>query len=447
VHFCKVADKTASKDVWFRTKEPRFDAVQHFGDSIPWRRIFPLLVFYPLRTVSVMKISTDKKQIKELLSRSVDEVIDRAHLEERLLAGKKLRIKFGIDPTSPNIHLGRAVVLLKLRDFQQLGHKIVLIIGDFTGVIGDTSDKDSERPMLSEEEVRENMKTYILQAGKILDINNTEVHYNSKWLSKLGYAEIGRQANQFSLAEFIARENIKKRLTKGRRISLREVLYPLMQGYDSVAVKADVEIGGTDQRFNLLAGRRLQTYYGQKEQDILMTNLILGTDGRKMSSSWGNTINLTDEPNDMFGKVMSLSDDLIISYFKHCTRVSEKEIEEYDRELREEGANPRDIKMKLAFEITKMYWGEKKAVEAQRFFVSVFQKKEVPCQIPEKKLANKSIVDVLVLSKMAKSRSEAKRLISQKGVKVNGETVDSFEMQIKKGSVVQKGKRSFIKIV
>lgn len=394
-----------------------------------------------------MKISTDKKQIEELLTRGVNEVIDPIHLKQVLLAGKKLKIKFGIDPTTPNIHLGRAVPLLKLKDFQQLGHQIVFIIGDFTGVIGDTSDKETERPMLSEKEVKKNMRTYIAQVEKILDIKKTEIHYNSKWLTKLGYAEISRQSNQFSLAEFINRENIKKRLTKGTHISLREVLYPLMQGYDSVAVKADVEIGGTDQRFNLLAGRALQVYYKQQPQDILMVNLILGTDDRKMSSTWGNTINLTDKPNDMFGKIMSLPDNLIISYFLHCTRVPMEQVEEYNEQLRKKEINPRDIKMKLAYEITKIYSGEKMATEARDFFVKVFQEKNIPTQIPEMKLANKNIIEILIQSKLVRSKSEARRLINQKGIKVDGKIIVLPEEIIKSGSIVQKGKRHFIKII
>ncbi len=213
-----------------------------------------------------MKIQATKEQIEELLTRGVNEVIDIDHLRKRLLSGEKLRIKLGIDPTSPNIHLGRAVTLLKLKDFQDLGHQIIFIIGDFTGEIGDTSDKESERPMLSSDEIKKNIKTYIKQVGKILDVKKTEIYFNSKWLKKIGYTEIGRQANQFSLAEFIGRENIRKRLKLGKRISLRELLYPLMQGYDSVVIKADLEVGGTDQRFNLLAGRTLQSHYEQQPQ-------------------------------------------------------------------------------------------------------------------------------------------------------------------------------------
>src|SRR3989338_2278437 len=328
-----------------------------------------------------MTINTDSKKINELLSRGIEEVIDKSQLEKKLKSGKQLRIKLGIDPTSPNIHIGRTVPLFKLKDFQDLGHQIVLIIGDFTGVIGDTSDKDSERPMLTEKEVKQNLKSYIQQAEKVIDIKKCEVHYNSEWLGKLDYHEIGRQANVFSLNEFISRENIKKRLDAGKHISLRELLYHLMQGYDSVAIKADVEIGGTDQRFNLLAGRELQRYYGQEPQDIITNPLIEGLDGRKMSSSWGNTINLFDSANEMFGKVMSLKDELIIKYFILTTRVSLAEIEKYQKELT--NGNPRDYKIKLAFEIVRFYHSENDAKEAQEYFIKTFSKKETPETMPE----------------------------------------------------------------
>lgn len=228
---------------------------------------------------------TKDEKIQNLLQKGVVEIIHKDHLLKALKSGKKLRVKLGIDPTSPNIHIGRAVVLWKLRAFQELGHQVVFIVGDFTGQIGDTSDKDAERPMLSEAEIKKNLKTYFEQAYKILDKKKTEVHYNSTWLKGLGFAEIGRLANMFGLHEFSSRENIAKRMNAGKRVSLRELLYPLMQGYDSVAVKADVELGGTDQRFNVLAGRAIQEGYGMKPQDILITQLIEGTDGRKMSSS------------------------------------------------------------------------------------------------------------------------------------------------------------------
>ncbi len=261
------------------------------------------------------KFSNGVNPIEDILTRGVEEVIDRQDLEAKLKSKKQLRIKLGIDPTSPNIHIGRAVVLWKLRAFQELGHKVVLIVGDFTGLVGDTSDKDAERPMLSEAVIKQNQKSYFEQTFKILDRTKTETHYNSKWLKKLGFKDIAQMADLFGLHEMCARENIAKRLDAGKRVSLRELLYPLMQGYDSVAIKADVELGGTDQRFNLLAGRTIQPFYKQQAQNILMTTLMEGTDGRKMSSSWGNVINITDTPDEMFGKVMSIKDELIKKYF------------------------------------------------------------------------------------------------------------------------------------
>lgn len=387
-----------------------------------------------------------EKQIEELLSRGVSEVIDREHLKSRLLSGEKLRVKFGIDPTSPNIHLGRSVSLLKLRDFQELGHTIVFIVGDFTGQIGDTSDKESERPMLSEEEVHANMATYAEQAGKILDMSRVEIHANSTWLSKLGFGEIGREADAFSVAEFIARDNIRRRLDAGKRVSLREMLYPLMQGHDSLAVSADVEIGGTDQRFNLLAGRRLQERLGKSPQDILTTNLIFGTDGRKMSSSWGNTINLMDMPNDMLGKVMSIPDELIESYFVHCTRVPMEEVESL---LKVE--NPRDAKLRLGREIVKTYHNEESAREAEAYFVSTFSKREAPQDIREVKLTSEmSLLDFLVQEGFATSRGDARRKIEQGGVEIDGVKVldrDFTLTNMGKPSIIKCGKKDFAQVV
>lgn len=393
-----------------------------------------------------MAIDTNQQKIDELLSRGVEEVIHQESLKKKLESGKQLRIKLGIDPTSPHLHLGRAIPLLKLRDFQELGHQVVFIVGDFTGVIGDTSDKDSERPMLTKEVIEENMKEYVKQAGKIIDVDKAEIHYNSEWLEKLTYREIGEQADQFSVAEFIARDNIRRRLDAGTRVSLREMLYPLMQGYDSVAVKADVELGGTDQRFNLLAGRTLQEHFKQPPQDILMSPLIEGTDGRKMSSSWGNTVVLSAEPNDMFGKIMTIHDDLIIKYFELTTRVSMNEIEQFKKELKG-GANPKDFKMKLGYELVKFYHSESAADEAMKYFKNVFEKKEKPTDIPEFKPSAYDIVTVLVESKIAKSKSDARKLIEQGGVKVNDEKVSSIEAKVKVGDVVQKGSRFFVKVI
>lgn len=393
-------------------------------------------------------IIVDKEKIEELLSRGVEEVIEKEKLLLKLKSGKQLRVKLGIDPTSPNIHLGRAIPLLKLRDFQKLGHKVVFIIGDFTAVIGDTSDKESERPMLVEEQVKTNMESYIAQAGKILDLKECEVHYNSKWLGKLSYTEICKQADAFSLSDFISRENIKKRLDAGKRISLRELMYPLMQGFDSVAVKADVELGGTDQRFNLLAGRELQRHYKQEPQDIMTNPLIEGLDGRKMSSSWGNTINLFDSANDMYGKVMSLRDDLIIKYFILTTRVNLEIVEGYKKEL-ESGANPKDIKSKLAYEVVKLYFSDEEAQKAQDSFTKTFSKGEVPEDVMEITAQNGTLLrDLLVQSKIVASNSDWKRLVDGNAVSIVGteEIIKDAFVKVEKDVTLRVGKKRFVKI-
>ncbi len=395
------------------------------------------------------KINTDFEKIKELLTRGVEEVIDRDSLEKKLLSGKQLRVKLGIDPTSPNLHLGRSIPLLKLRDFQELGHKVIFIIGDFTGVIGDTSDKESERPMLDNETIKKNMKTYIEQAGKILDIKKCEVYKNSKWLKTLNYNDVGEQANQFSVNEFISRDNIKRRLDAGKRVSLREVLYPLMQGYDSVAIKADVELGGTDQRFNLLAGRELQRADGQNPQDILMSPLVNGLDGRKMSSSWGNTINITDSPQDMFGKIMSLHDDLVVVYFELMTRVDLVKIEEYKQKLKN-GENPKNIKIELGKKIVEQYYSREVAEQQAEEFERVFSQKKKPTDMPEfeVKKSKMLLVDILIESGVTSSKSDARRLIEQGAVRLNDEKIldRDAEVVLKNNDIVQAGKRNFRKI-
>lgn len=392
------------------------------------------------------KESLKLNKIAELLSRGVEEIINRSNLEKKLKSGKQLRIKLGIDPTSPNLHLGRSIPLLKLRDFQQLGHKIILIIGDFTGVIGDTSDKDSERPMLKQEQVKKNMENYILQASKIIDIDKCEIHYNSEWLGNLGYNELCEQANVFSLSDFVSRENIKKRMDAGKRVSLRELLYPLMQGYDSVAVKTDVELGGTDQRFNLLAGRELQRHYNQDPQDIITNPLVEGLDGRKMSSSWGNTVNLFDSTNDMYGKIMSLKDEFIIKYFILTTRVDMNIIEQYKKDLKS-GTNPKDIKIKLAFELVRFYYSEQEAKKAQEYFINTFSKKETPTNLPKVQPQKYDIISILVESNLASSKSEARRLIEHGGVKINGMVIKDINYTVTHDSVLQKGKINFIRIL
>ncbi len=392
-----------------------------------------------------MQIDTNPEKIEALLTRGVEEVIHHDELKAKLFSGKQLRVKLGIDPTSANVHIGRSVPLLKLRDFQELGHQIVFIVGDFTGIIGDTSDKESERPMLTREAVDENKKTYLEQVGKILDIDKVEFRYNSEWLEKLTYREIGEHADLFSVADFIARDNIKRRLDAGKRVSLRETLYPLMQGYDSVAIHADVELGGTDQRFNLLAGRTMQPHFRQEAQNILMTPLVNGTDGRKMSSSWGNTINLLAPATDMFGKVMSMRDEEIVTYFTMCTRLPMHEVQTIEVELAA-GANPRDVKLRLAYEITRMYHGEEGAKEGQAYFTETFQQKQVPDDVLE---VSGNFIEELIAQAVVSSKAELRRLLEAGGVRnaETGEKLTEFPETVLEPTVLKLGKRRFVKLL
>src|SRR3989344_6047333 len=379
------------------------------------------------------KVVTDERTVDELLSRGVSEVIVKEDLKKRLLSGERLRIKLGIDPTSPDLHIGRSIPLLKLRDFQQLGHKIVLIVGDFTAVIGDTSDKDAERPMLAADVIEKNKKSYFEQAGKILDLGQVEMRYNSEWLSKLNYREIGEHADLFSVADFIARDNIARRLDAGKRVSLRELLYPLMQGYDSVAIKADVELGGTDQKFNVLAGRPLQEHFGQRPQNVVLNPLIDGLDGTKMSSSKGNVINLTAAPADIYGKVMSMADTQVKTYFELCTRVDLGEVEEIL------AGHPKDAKMRLAHEIVSMYHDAAAAQKAQDDWTNTFSQGGVPQDAP--------VVPAGKLRDIVKdiSTSELRRLVDAGAVSYveSGEKITSIDAEV--AGVIRIGKHRFLK--
>lgn len=389
----------------------------------------------------------DHDNISEILSRGVEEVIDRPDLESQLRSKKKLRVKLGIDPTSKYIHIGRAIALWKLYDLQELGHKIVFIVGDFTALIGDTSDKDSERPMLTKEQVKQNLKGYIKQVAKIIDTDKAEIHFNSKWLGKLKFLEIAEQADEFSLREFEARENIAKRIKEGKRVSLREVLYPLMQGYDSVAIKADLEVGGTDQRFNLLAGRTLQKHYRQKPQNIMTFSLIEGADGRKMSSSWGNVINISDAPREMYGKTMSILDGLIIKYMTSCTRMSMELIFEIKRDLESQKMNPRDAKAMLARELVQMYHGAKAAQSAQAYFEKVHKDKSAPEDLKKVYVhGGAMLLDILVDNKLVASKSEGRRVIEQDGVRIDGKSCSDPFYKFNAPGIVNVGKRRFLRI-
>jgi tyrosyl-tRNA synthetase len=392
----------------------------------------------------------DKEKIEALLSRNVEEVIDEGHLRAALLSGKKLRVKFGTDPTGDKIHIGRAVVFWKLKEFQDLGHKIVLIIGDFTAQVGDPSDKLEKRPFLTAAQVKKNLKNYLPQIGRIIDLKKTEVHYNSEWLAALNFQEISELAEAFTVQQMVERRNFKDRWDAHKEISVREFLYPLMQGYDSVAIKADVELGGTDQLFNLLAGRKIQERYKQKPQDIMTNKMLLGTDGRKMSTSWGNVINIIDEPNDQFGKVMSVRDDQIPNYFHLATGVSDHDIKKYVDGIKG-GDNPKKVKEILAFEVVKRYHGEKAARAAAENFAKTFSRREVPDVVPTLKIDNGTIlpVDIIIASGVFKSRGEARRLIEQGGFDVDNRPCRDPQspLVLKGGEVIKVGKRRFFKVV
>lgn len=397
-----------------------------------------------------MEINTDPKKIEEILNRGVDEVIGRDELKKALASGKQLRIKLGIDPTSPNLHLGRAVQLLKLRDFQELGHQVVLIVGDFTAVIGDTSDKDAERPMLTHEDIKKNLESYKEQVGKIIDLDKTEFRFNSEWLKDLDYNQIGEHADIFSVNQFIQRDNIRRRLEAGKRVSLREVLYPIMQGYDSVAIQSDVELGGTDQRFNLLSGRTMQEYFGQTPQTVVMGPLVEGLDGRKMSSSWGNTINLLDTPENMYGKIMSMKDDFIIKYFVLMTRIPLAEVTKIQHQL-DQGANPKDIKMRLAREIVTMYHSADDAVAAEKSWQEAFEKGGIPENAPTVQVKIKMpLVDLLIKQGMVKSKTEFKRLVENGAITFHGSVEEKKivdpDSLVSEDGALKIGKKRFLKI-
>jgi len=401
-----------------------------------------------------VKINTDSKKIKEILERGIEQVIDKKNLLKKLKSGKKLRIKLGIDPTGPKIHLGRAIQLWKLRNFQDLGHQIVFIIGDFTGQIGDASDKQAMRKPLTEEEIKENLRTYKKQIGKILDLKKVEFHRNSEWLSKLKIKDFLSLAMSFTAQQMIQRRNFRERWEQNKPIGLHELSYPLLQGYDSVMIKADVEIGGFDQLFNLKMGREMQRIFGQPPQDIMTSQMLYGLDGRKMSTSWGNVINITDNPRNMYGKIMSMKDELIEDYLKLTTRFPLKKIEKIKKDLKEEKLNPKEAKSILAKEIIKMYHSKKAGETAEKEFNRVFREKKLPLKIPVFKSSKKSlpILDLLTKANLASSKNEAKRLILQGGVSIKVKSqklkVKNWrqDIKLKNGMILQVGKRKFLKI-
>lgn len=389
--------------------------------------------------------------LDELLTRGVANIIPgKDELKKLLESGKKLNIYLGIDPTATHIHLGHAVPLRKLQQFAELGHNVTFLIGDFTALIGDTSDKDTERPVLTKGQIEENFQTYKKQAEKILDFSKVNVRYNSEWLSKLSPEEFIKLCQQFSFGDFAGRELIAKRLKDKKHVGLHEALYPALQGYDSYFMDTDIQVGGTDQTFNMQAGRELQKKLRNKESFVLTNPFLEGTDGRKMSKTWGNAIWLDEEPNDMYAKAMAINDDLIIEYFTLATNSSLEEIAKVESELKS-GVNPIHIKKKLAHHIVTELHDEKSADEAEKAFEQKVQNKELPNDI-ELYVFEKpelSILEILIEGKLASSNSDAKRLIEQGGVSIDNKVVTNSNELIRLGTeqVLKVGKNKFLRII
>ena len=374
-----------------------------------------------------------------------------AELRERLAEGRPLRVYCGYDPTSPDLHLGHTITIRKLRQFQDLGHDAIFLIGDFTGLVGDPSDRESARRQQTPEEVAEKAETYLEQAFKILDPDKTIVRRNSEWLSKLSFIDVIELASHFTVQQFLARQNFSRRYDKGEPVWLHEFLYALMQGRDAAAMETDVQLGGTDQLFNLLVGRKLQEILGQRPQICLTFPILVGTDGYlRMSKSTGNYIGIDEPPVEMYGKVMSLPDHAMLDYYMLVTRFTPDQIASINQGLGDGSLHPRDVKMQLAREIVSIFHGDEAAGEAEHHFRTVFQERELPPEMPIYALEGPTnVVEVITASGLAKSKSEARRLIQQGGVRLNGEKLESIDavVTVEKEAVLQVGKRKFTKLV
>lgn len=391
-----------------------------------------------------------QKDVSEITS-GVSEIITADGLKKKLKNGEKLRIKLGVDATSADLHLGHAVCLLKLKEFQELGHKVIFLIGDFTTKIGDPSGRNSTRPVLTDEEIKANAKSYFTQVGKILDIDKCEIRYNSEWYRKLNFADLLKIASFVTVTQVMYRDDFQKRLYDKMEIGFHETLYPIMQGYDSVVLKSDVEIGGLDQKLNMLMGRSMQKKFGQLPQDVITMPLLVGIDGtKKMSKSYGNYIGISESPYSQYSKIMSIPDRLITQYFELAARVSGKELEKISKQVKE-GKECRELKAQLARSIVSIYSGASEASLAEEEFKRVFQRHEMPLTMPEvvfNKSKNDKLVNILADLCLASSKSEARRLVSQKAVKVDRAVIDDQDAQINlhNGMVIQVGKRKFVRI-
>ncbi len=393
----------------------------------------------------------------EIIKRGAVEIIPEDELIKKLQRSYKkkipLKVKTGFDPTAPDIHLGHTVLIEKMRQFQDLGHEIILLIGDFTGMIGDPSGKSELRKPLTPEEVEENSRTYTDQIFRILSPEKTSVVFNSNWLNELTPPEMVSLMSKYTVARMLEREDFKTRYENGNPISIHEFFYPLIQGYDSVAIEADVELGGTDQKFNLLVGRTLQKEYGQEPQCLVLMPLLEGLDGvKKMSKSLGNYIGITESPNEMFGKIMSISDELMLRYYELLSRISAGALEKLKEDIKQGTVNPKYAKEDLGFEIVKRYWGNDEALRARDEFAHVFKEKLLPTDIPVAKLKwdgpERWIADIMKEGGLVSSTSEAMRLIKQGGVKIDGEKLGDPKAVFAPGEyLIQVGKRKFLKVV
>ena len=383
-------------------------------------------------------------------SANTSQIIPSHGIEEKLEQKKFLTVKLGVDPSAPDIHLGHTIILNKLREFQDAGHKVVFLIGDYTCLIGDPSGKSKLRPQMTKEQVDQNAKTYQEQVFKILDEEKTDVVYNSQWFQNFSFMDFLSLTSKYTIARLLEREDFSKRYKEGIPISVTEFLYPLMQGYDSVALKADVELGGTDQTFNLLVGRELQKEYGQEPQTILTMPILEGLDGKKkMSKSLNNYIAINDKPEEIFGKIMSIPDDLIIRYFQLLSKDTSQEIESYQKKM-SSGENPRNYKVLLAKKIIQIYYDEKSAEKAQQHFKTIFVNKEIPDEIPNLKIEQQeiSLLELVIASKKLQSKGEARRLIIGGGVQYNSTKIlePNQTFKIKNNDILKIGKKVFFKI-
>jgi tyrosyl-tRNA synthetase len=382
----------------------------------------------------------------ELLTRAVETVVPKDLAEKKLASGKPLRLYLGIDPTGAKLHLGHSVPLRKLKAFQDAGHHVIFLVGSFTAMIGDPSGRDAQREPLTRERVEKNFETYKEQASKILDFSKVELRYNDEWLAKLRFDDIVKIASHFTVQQMLEREMYQRRMEEGKPIALQEFFYPLMQGYDSVALDVDFEVGGNDQLFNILCGRTLQQIFGKREKFALTTRLIEGTDGRKMSKTYDNCIYLEDEANDMYGKLMRVRDDLIVTYMECVTEMPMAEVKEAAAAM-QKGVNPKELKMKLAREVVKLYHGNAAADTAEKEFINVFSDRGVPDEMPEAKAGKgTALIDLIVKEKLAPSKSEARRLIQQGAVTIDDKPVTAVDAVAEKG-ILKVGKRKFLRLL